>query len=155
MRVLLTHRTIKHVLMRSSEMPGIKHSQAQPLLRANSDAYRVGLMSWQPHGLILGAGETYSKNIHPSQKPLCLEFHHEREISGSAGILSDSQSLGFRYKPENIQPCTMKNKDIFGEGTRYKTHCTQDNDISVPVQVGTLGPHTVLPIAISCPVIFS
>ena len=38
---------------------------------------------------------------------------------------------------------------------RYKKHCTQDNDASVPFKVGSLGPHTVLPIAISCPVIFS
>ena len=28
---------------------------------------------------------------------------------------------------------------------RYKQHCIQDNDISVPFKVGTLGPHTVLP----------
>ena len=30
--------------------------------------------------------------------------------------------------PESIQPCTMKNKDIFEEDTIYKKHCTQDND---------------------------
>ena len=41
------------------------------------------------------------------------------------------------------------------EDTRYKKHCTQDNDASVPFKVGTLGPHTVLPITISCPVILS
>ena len=34
-------------------------------------------------------------------------------------------------------------------------HCIQDSDASVPFRVGTLGPHTVLPIAISCPVVFS
>ena len=38
---------------------------------------------------------------------------------------------------------------------RHKKHCTQDNVVSVPFKVGTLGPHTVLPIAISCPVVFS
>ena len=38
---------------------------------------------------------------------------------------------------------------------RYKKHCTQDNDSSVPFKVGTLGPHTVLPITITCPVLFS
>ena len=38
------------------------------------------------------------------------------------------------------------------EDTRFKKHCTQDNDASVPFKVG---PHTVLPIAISCPVVFS
>ena len=40
------------------------------------------------------------------------------------------------------------------EDARYKKHCTcLYNDTSVPFKVGTLGPHTVLPIAISCPVI--
>ena len=38
---------------------------------------------------------------------------------------------------------------------RYKKHWTQDNDTSVPFKVGTLGPHTVLPIAISWLIIFS
>ena len=41
------------------------------------------------------------------------------------------------------------------EDTRYKKHCAQDNDTSVPFRGGTLGPHTVLPITISCPIIFS
>ena len=41
------------------------------------------------------------------------------------------------------------------EDTRYKKHCTQDNDASGPFRVGTLGPHTILPVTISCPVIFS
>ena len=47
----------------------------------------------------------------------------------------------------------MKNRYIYWR--KYKDHCTQDNDASVPFKVGTLGPHTVLPIAISCPVVFS
>ena len=38
---------------------------------------------------------------------------------------------------------------------RYKKHCTQDNDASIPFKGGTLGPHTVLPVAISCPIVFS
>ena len=36
------------------------------------------------------------------------------------------------------------------EDTRYKKHCTWDNAASVPFKAGSLGPHTVLPIAISC-----
>ena len=40
------------------------------------------------------------------------------------------------------------------EHTRYKKHCTEDNDTSVPFKGDTLGPHTVLPITVSCPVIF-
>ena len=39
--------------------------------------------------------------------------------------------------------------------TRYKKHCTQDNDALVPFKAGTLGSHTVLPTVISYPVIFS
>ena len=42
----------------------------------------------------------------------------------------------------------MKNRNIYWR--RYK-----DNDASVPFKVGTLGPHTVLPITISYPVLFS
>ena len=45
--------------------------------------------------------------------------------------------------------------ETFIEDARYKKHCPQDNDTSVPFKAGTLGPHTVLPIAISCPLIFS
>ena len=41
------------------------------------------------------------------------------------------------------------------EDTRYKKHCTKDKDASVPFKVGTLGPHTVLPIAISFLIVFS
>ena len=55
--------------------------------------------------------------------------------------------------PEGIQPCNMKYRHIYWR--RYKKHCTQDNDASVPFKVGTLGPHTVLPVAISCPIVFS
>ena len=47
----------------------------------------------------------------------------------------------------------MKIRDIYWR--RYKKHCTQDNDASVFFKIGTLGPHTVLPIAISCPILFS
>ena len=38
---------------------------------------------------------------------------------------------------------------------RYKTHCTQDNDASVPFKGSILEPHTVLPITISRPVVLS
>ena len=47
----------------------------------------------------------------------------------------------------------MKNRDIYWEDTRCKKHCTQDRDVSVSFKVGTLGPHIVLPIAISFPVV--
>ena len=59
----------------------------------------------------------------------------------------------YKVCPEGIQPCNIKNGDTYWR--RYKKYCTEDNDASVPFKVGTLGPHTVLPIAISCPVVFS
>ena len=40
------------------------------------------------------------------------------------------------------------------EDTRYKKQSTYNNDSSVPFKVGTLGPYTVLPVTISCPIIF-
>ena len=54
--------------------------------------------------------------------------------------------------PEGVQPRNMKNRDIYW---RYKKHCTWTVDASVPFKVGTLGPHTVLPVTISCPIISS
>ena len=53
----------------------------------------------------------------------------------------------YKVFPEGIHPCNMNNWDIYWR--RYKKHCIEDNDASVPFKVGTLGPHTVLPIAIS------
>ena len=47
--------------------------------------------------------------------------------------------------PESIQHVLWKIETFTEEDTRYKKHCTQDNDASVPFKVGTLGPHTVLP----------
>ena len=40
------------------------------------------------------------------------------------------------------------------EDTNYKKHCTWDNDASVPFKVGTLGPHTVLPMPAPAPLYF-
>ena len=62
------------------------------------------------------------------------------------------------------RPCTRAvqkvSSDVIGkiqtfiaEGTGYKKHFMEDNDASVPFKVGTLGPHMVLPMAISCPVV--
>ena len=49
--------------------------------------------------------------------------------------------LHVRSCPEGIQPCNMKNKDIYWR--RYQKHCTWTTDLSVPVKAGTLGPHPV------------
>ena len=43
-----------------------------------------------------------------------------------------------------------KRETFLEEDVRYKKPYTQDNDASVPFTAGTLGPHTVLPIAIDC-----
>ena len=40
------------------------------------------------------------------------------------------------------------------EDARHNKYCTEDNDTSVPFKVGTLRPHTILPITISCPSYF-
>ena len=69
--------------------------------------------------------------------------------------LNELYSAACIYKvcSEVIQPCNMKNRDIYLR--RYKKHCTWDCDTSVPFKVGTLGSHTVLPNTVSCPVVFS
>ena len=51
---------------------------------------------------------------------------------------------------------TLWKIDTFIEkDTRFKKQCIEDNEASVPFKVGTLGPHTVLPISISSPIIVS
>ena len=57
--------------------------------------------------------------------------------------------------PEVYSHVTRKIEAFIEEDTRYKKHCTQDNDASVPFKAGTTGPHSVPPLTISCPVIFS
>ena len=49
--------------------------------------------------------------------------------------------------PESIQPCAMKKE----EDTR-KSYTGQG--ASVPFKVGTLGPHIVFPVTISCLIVF-
>ena len=73
---------------------------------------------------------------------------------GALWLLAPPETkITFERYTESIQPCNMKNRDIYWR--RYKKHCTEDNDTSVPFKVGTLGSHTILPVTISCPVIFS
>ena len=47
-----------------------------------------------------------------------------------------------------------KTETMIEEDIKYKKHYIQDNDASVPFKVGTLGPHILLPITISCPSYF-
>ena len=46
----------------------------------------------------------------------------------------------------------MKNRDIYWR--RYKKHCTQDNYASISFKEETLGPHTILLITSSYPIVF-
>ena len=47
-----------------------------------------------------------------------------------------------------------KMETFIEEDTRYKKHCTQDNDDSDLFKISTLGPYKILPIAINCPIYF-
>ena len=86
--------------------------------------------------------------------PLCiLHYFHCIYYSPCHPPLCPCSYQNYEVCPEAIQPYNMKNRDIYWR--RYKKHCTYDNDTSVPFKVVTLGPHAVLPIAISCPIIFS
>ena len=56
---------------------------------------------------------------------------------------------------QKVSNHVIRKTETFTEkDTRYKKHCTQDNDASVPFKAGTLGPYTVLLIAISAPLHF-
>ena len=46
---------------------------------------------------------------------------------------------------QKVSSHTLCKRDMYGEDTSYKKHCTQDNDAPVPFKGGTLAPHTVLP----------
>ena len=71
------------------------------------------------------------------------------------GVWKPLQSLYTRSVQKVSSHMIWKIEIFIEEDTRDKKHCTKDNNASVPFKVGTLGPHTVLPIAISCPVVFS
>ena len=66
--------------------------------------------------------------------------------------------LNYSYVAGSVQKVSghviRKIETFIEKDTRYKKHCTQDNDASVSFNVGTLGSHTVLPMAISFSVVF-
>ena len=66
-----------------------------------------------------------------------------------------NQWLYMRFVQKVSSHIIWKIETFIEEDTWYKKHCTQDNDASASFKVGTLGPHTVLPIASSCPILFS
>ena len=69
---------------------------------------------------------------------------------------TNSSTFGYMSSIQKVSSHVIWKIEAFiGEDTRHRKHCTQDNDASVPFKAGTLGPHTVLPIAISWLIIFS
>ena len=50
-----------------------------------------------------------------------------------------------RYVQKVSSRALGKIETLTEEDTRFKKHCTWDNDTSVPFKDGTLGPHTLLP----------
>ena len=85
-------------------------------------------------------------------KQCCYE-HSSACIFFCIGI---SGVLGYTRSVHKVSSHVLwKIETFIEENTRYEKHSTQDNDTSVPFKVGTLGPHMVLPIAISYPTIFS
>ena len=61
----------------------------------------------------------------------------------------------YKVCPEGTQPCNWKNRDIYWSTYKIQETLYIGYDATVPFKVGTLGPHTILPIIISCPVIYS
>ena len=57
--------------------------------------------------------------------------------------------------PESIQPFNMKTRDIYWRRYKIQEMLYVGQWCSVLFKVGTLGPHTVLPITISYPIVFS
>ena len=57
--------------------------------------------------------------------------------------------------PEGIRPCNMKNRDIHWRRYRIQETLFIGQWHLSLLQVSMLGSHTVLPIAISCPIVFS
>ena len=82
---------------------------------------------------------------------------HFRRLNEAIHFMFIYRSRNDKYEvcPEGIQPCTVKNRDIYWG--RYKIQETLyiGQWPSVPFKVGTVGPHTALPNTVSCPVIFS
>ena len=54
----------------------------------------------------------------------------------------------YKVHPEVSSHVIWKMETFIEQYTRYKKHCTQDNDASVPFKVGTLGPHTGFSVAL-------
>ena len=71
----------------------------------------------------------------------------ENVTSAIYSLLPKIQGLSRKY------PAMSYERGIYRR--RYKKHCTWDNEASVPFKVGTLGPHIVPPVTISCPVVLS
>ena len=69
---------------------------------------------------------------------------------GSGAIKED---WSYKVCPEGIQPCNMTNRDVYWRRYKIQETLYVGQWHLNPFKVGTLGPHTVLPILIGCPVI--
>ena len=63
--------------------------------------------------------------------------------------------LLYKVCPESIQPCNIENRGIYWRTYKVQETLYIGQWCLSPLKAGTLGPHTVLPVAIRCPVIFS
>ena len=83
----------------------------------------------------------------------CMEI--PQKIKNGSAFWPINPTSGNTRSVQKVSSHVMWKIKTFIKDTRHKKQCTQDNDASVPFKIETLGPHTVLPIAISCPIIFS
>ena len=73
-------------------------------------------------------------------------LHRVHRLEQEKKNLSLPTHISYTRFVQKVSSHVIKKQTFIKEDTRYKKHCTQDNDASVPFKVGTLGPHTVLPV---------
>ena len=89
--------------------------------------------------------------------PISHEHYTSWEFDKHWILVTENRESVSMYEvcPEVSSHIIWKIEVFIEEDTRYMKHCTYNNDTSVPFKVGTLKPHTVLPIAFSFPDVFS
>ena len=112
-----------------------------PSSLSSSLPYSLSKSSEEKNVLQWGFKKRFKKHMHRFKKDC------ERQILYDFTYMRSVQKVS-----SNVM---WKIETFIEEDTRNKKHCTKDNDASVPCKVGTLGSHTVLPIATSYPITFS
>ena len=69
-------------------------------------------------------------------------------------ILLKKDTCSYKICLECIQPCNMENKDIYWRRHKIQETLYIGQWHLRPHQTKHLGPHTVLPVSISCPLVF-